>query len=862
GKLEKSSSNTVPGFRKDLEEMMPSIIEHRCSPGKRGGFLQRVEEGTWAGHIVEHLALELQCLAKMEVGFGKTRETDKKGVYTIVYRYRDESAGIRAGEMAVKIVESLFKGKKKDLKPMIEELKAIREENLLGPSTESIAKEADSRGIPVIRLNTNSYVQLGHGMYQRRIQATLMDNTSAIGVEIADDKEQTKEILESVGVLVPKGHAFKELESAIEFAEDVGYPVVVKPLVGHHGKGITTNILDVGHLRSAFKSAKKFHDHVLVERFLKGMDHRMLVIDHKFVAAARREPASVTGDGRSTVKKLINEINSDPRRGFGHEKVLTRIKVDFMTNRLLKQNGLTLDSVIKKGKTVFLKSTANLSTGGVAIDVTDEVHPPIKRMAERVSKLIDINVMGIDVVAPDLTRPLADSGGGIVEVNAAPGFRMHLDPYKGTPRNVAAPFVDMLFPPGSQVTIPIIAVTGTNGKTTTIRLIAHILKYAGKKVGMCCTDGVEVNNQIIVKGDYSGPGGAHFVLEEPTIDHAVLEVARGGIIRRGLGYDESDVGVFLNVSSDHLGEGGITSLDDLAELKSIVVETVKDSGTAVLNADDERVVRYKEKISAKSILFSLDSSNKRLSEHVAEGGTVVTTMGNEIVIRKGKLVSVIADLADMPVTFGGKAVFNVANCLAAVSATHALRINLKDIQMGLVTFHPSTGQLPGRMNVIDMGRYKVLIDYGHNSSAIEALSQILPYLSDGTWINVAGGTGNRLDKDIIGFGEAVARIYDKIIISDPDRRHRKIGETAELVKKGVLSTGFPEEHVQIVLDDNKAIKTALGMAKEGDLVVIQADNIQEILHDIMAMRKKLVGADGVHGTKHHTKKKRSENKED
>jgi cyanophycin synthetase len=431
GKLEEKPSDNIPDMKDRLLKLIPTLMEHRCSLGYTGGFLERVERGTWAGHIVEHVAIELQCLANMEVGFGKTIGTDTKGVYKVVFRYRDPEVGLEAGKAAVKIVDALFKNKLIKIEPIITRLKEIREENIFGPSTYSIIKEAESRGIPYIRLNKHSYVQLGHGINQRRIQATMVDNTSAIGVEIADDKEQTKEILDEAGVPVPRGESVDSLEGAFLVAKEIRYPLTLKPLIGHHGKGITANVKNDGELETAYNTAKKFHNLVVVEKHLKGFDHRLLIINGQLVAAARREIASVKGNGKSTIRELIDMVNKDPRRGIGHEKVLTEIKIDYMTKRLLKHQNLKLPDVLPEGRMLYLKSTANLSTGGCSIDVTDEVHPHIKNMAERISKIININVMGIDVIAPHLKRPLKETGGGIIEVNAAPGFRMHLEPYLG-----------------------------------------------------------------------------------------------------------------------------------------------------------------------------------------------------------------------------------------------------------------------------------------------------------------------------------------------------------------------------------------------------------------------------------------------
>jgi cyanophycin synthetase len=619
GELEERPSDKVEGIAGRLESLIPTLKGHRCSRGYEGGFLERVNEGTWAGHIAEHVAIELQCMAKLEVGFGKTLDTDETGIYKVVFRYRDEAVGLAAGEFAVEIVSALFEGQDVEVAPMVLRLKEIREEHQLGPSTRSIVDEAKKRGIPMIRLNDDSYIQLGYGINQRRIQATMTDATSAIAVEIADDKMLTKEILEREGVPVPEG-GVAHPKKAMELASEIGFPVVVKPLIGNHGRGISVNITSEEELKMAIASARKIHDKVIIERYIEGIDHRILVINKKFVAAARREPTPIIGDGTSTIRELIKKINEDPRRGIGHEKVLTRLEVDYMTKRLLELRKMSLDTVLEKGKRITIKSTANLSMGGTSVDVTDEVHPVVRAMAERVARIVNMDIMGIDVIANDLLTPLKPGEAGVVEINAAPGFRMHIKPYEGRSRNVARPVLDMLFPPGSKHTIPIITVTGTNGKTTTVRLISHILKYCGKNVGTACTDGIIIENQVIFEGDYSGPQGATTVLKDKTVDHAVLEVARGGLLRRGLTVDESDVGVILNVANDHLGEGGITTLEELAELKSIIADTVKPDGHTVLNADDPLVLKMKENLKSNCILFSLDPENPALASHIETGG--------------------------------------------------------------------------------------------------------------------------------------------------------------------------------------------------------------------------------------------------
>lgn len=843
GELEEKPTDKVPGFRENIEELIPTLIEHRCSIGERGGFFQRIVNGTWAGHVVEHVAIELQCLARTEVGFGKTFDTDEKGVYDVVFRYRDEEVGMEAGKAAVRIVDGLFRGELTEVRPIVYDLKDIREKNLYGPSTQSIVDEAKSRGIPHIRLNDQSYVQLGHGIYQRRIQATMMDDTSALGVEIADDKERAKQILSSMGIPVPRGYSVWDIDEAERMADRIGYPVVVKPLMGNHGRGITTDIKNVDELHTAFDNAKKVCRTVLVEKFLVGFDYRILVIDGKFAAAALREPAYVIGDGKSTIIELIDEVNRDPSRGFGHEKNLTRIKVDYMTERLLAMKDLGLDSILPNEEQVFLKSTANLSAGGRAVDVTDDVHPMIRSMAERISQMVGLNVMGIDLIAPSLHEPLRENTAGVIEINAAPGFRMHLNPSVGTPRNVSENVIDMLFPPGSNFMVPIVAVTGTNGKTTTARLISHILGLNGKNVGMTSTDAVVIDNVPILEGDYSGPGGARSVLMDSTIDHAVLEVARGGMLRRGLGYDESDVGILLNVTSDHLGEGGINTLDDLARLKAVVIETVKSTGHAVLNADDPLVLPYKDNTKGNVILFSLNPQNPELKENLKKGNMNVTYKDESIVIQKGGWTSTVAKVVEIPITYNGKAMFNVQNAMAAVAASSALGLNGKQIRAGLVSFSPSIGLSPGRMNIIEMDDFKAVIDYGHNMGAIKATGELLPHLASGKKIRMASGTGNRRDEDVIEYGLTLSQYYDHVVLTDTDRRGKPPGVVSDLVYQGLIEGGFSDDQITLVLDGREATQVALDMAEKGDIVVLQADDVQLVIQDVMDYKENVTKKD-------------------
>lgn len=838
--LEMKPTDMVEGFKKNMESMMPSLYEHKCSPGRIGGFFERLDRGTWAGHVVEHVALELQCLAGQEVAFGKTYNTDKIGIYNLVYRYIDENTGLRAGKMAVDIVERMFDSIVTDIKPLVSELKEISTWSLLGPSTQSIIDEASKRGIPHIRLNEESYVQLGQGIHQRRIQATIMDNTSALGVEIADDKERTKNLLASMGIPVPRGLSVISEDEALKAAETIGYPLVVKPLVGNHGRGITVNIISKEELLNAFRTASDICQTILVERYLEGFDYRVLVIDGKFVAAALREPAYVIGNGKDNIEKLIEEINKDPERGVGHENNLTQITIDYMTERFLAVQELTLKSILADGRKIYIKSTANISTGGIAQDVTENVHPLNQLMAERVAKIIGLNVMGIDIIAASLESPLESGLSGVVEVNAAPGFRMHLNPTKGTPRNVSAQVVDMLYPAGVAHSVPIVAVTGTNGKTTTTRLISHILGLNGRVVGMTSTDAVTINNVPILHGDYSGPEGVKKVMMDPTIDQAVCEVARGGILRRGLGFEVSDVGILLNITSDHLGEGGINTLEELTRLKSTVTEAVKPSGYAIFNADDMRVLSCLNKTKAKPILFSKNLHNQALKDNLNKGNMNVTIKDGIIIIQKREWISKVSSVIDIPITFDGKAEFNIENVMAAIAATAALGLNEAQIRAGLVSFSTSIEQSPGRMNMIDMGDFKVVIDYGHNTGAINATGEFIKALMPGRKIRMASGVGNRRKEDILEFGVALSNFYDHIILCDSDPRERNVGETAQIVQEGLIKGGFKPDRITKVLDEREATKVSLEMAKLGDVVVLQVDNIEQVIKDVLDYKTKLL----------------------
>jgi cyanophycin synthetase len=811
---------------------MPSLYDHRCSEGVPGGFFQRVHEGTWMGHVIEHIALELQTLAGMETGFGRTRESDKKGIYHVVFSYYEAKAGVYTAKAAVQIAEALINGEAYDIAKDIQELREIRENERLGPSTGSIVDEAIRRRIPYIRLNRHSLVQLGYGVNQKRIQATVASTTSSIAVELACDKEETKNLLEAAEIPVPRGrivYSEDELKAAID---KIGYPVVTKPVNGNHGKGATTNIKTWEDALAGMEAAKKYSRAVICEKFITGRDFRLLVIDFKFVAAALRTPASVTGDGTSTIQQLIDKVNTDPRRGYGHEKVLTSIKVDDFTMDMLGKKEYTLDTVIADGEELWLKPTANLSTGGTATDVTDYVHPNNVFMAERIARIIGLDICGIDIMADSLSVPITENGGAILEVNAAPGFRMHLDPTEGLPRNVAEPVIDMLYPPGTTARIPIIAVSGTNGKTTTTRLIAHIVKQMGHKVGYTTTDGVYIQNQMMVKGDCTGPVSAEFVLRDPTVDFAVLECARGGILRAGLGFHNCDVAVVTNVAEDHLGLQGIDTIQKLARVKAVATHTVFPEGYVVLNADDDLVYAMHKEVDCKVAFFSLSEDNPRIKEHCSKGGLAAVYEKGFVTILKGEWKIRVEKVTNIPLTFSGKAEFNIANVLAAVLAVYVRDFKTEDIRLALQTFVPSPAMTPGRMNMFHFRNFTIMLDYAHNTHGIKAIGKFVHSINAPLKVGIVAAVGDRRDEDIIAVGEESARIFDEIIIrQDKNLRGRTEEDMIALMTQGIKNID-PAKKVTIFRKEAEAIDHAIANAQKDSFIVVISDVVPDALEQV------------------------------
>ncbi len=834
GTLEKVTSADIPGFADYLTSALPSLESHRCTRGKRGGFIERLHEGTHIPHILEHLALELQSLIGHDVSFGRVVPSGDEGVWWLIVAYEEEQVGLRAMRDAVSIVRACIGGTTLDVAAMVNDLLSLYESSRLGPSTNSIVEEARRRGIPVRRLNKYSLVQLGLGRNLHRIQATLTDSTSAIGVEIAQDKDDTKRVLENIGLPVPKGDVARTVEGALDLANEIGYPVILKPIAANHGRGISGRIADADALRASWEKSSAYGSRIVVEQFAEGNDHRVLVVNGRVVAAAERVPAHVTGDGTRTIMELIDDGNRDPRRGIGHTKILTRLPADKSTAEHLALSGRTLETVPANGEFVALRPTANLSTGGTSIDRTDEMHPDNITACEMAAGVIGLDIAGIDILTPDISVPFRENRSVIIEVNAGPGIRMHTHPAEGQPRNVAAPIIDMLYPPGVEATIPVIAVTGTNGKTTTTRLIAHLFRVSENVVGFTTTDGTYLGNRMVIEGDMTGPFSANIILSNPTVDIAVLETARGGILRAGLGFDEVDVGVVLNVSADHLGLRGIHTLEQLADVKSVIPAVVKREGHAVLNADDPLVYAMRDRTMADIVLFSTkpEGESPEFEQHLTRNGIGARIEKDTFVIRRGRLRIPIAPVHDVPLMVGGAARFQRENILAAVATAYVQGMRYDDIRAGLLSFFPSPSLTPGRLNLMRFGAGRVLVDYAHNAAAIAGLMEFVQGLDASRRIGILTAPGDRRDEDLRTVGRLSASLDYVVVREDKYRRGREPGDTARLIVEGLREAGMREDQMEIIYDEAESLKRALSMMEDNDLVFVLADNVPAVLDQV------------------------------
>jgi cyanophycin synthetase len=832
--LEELPTNKIKGFGERLEKVLPSMIKHRCSKDHEGGFFERVREGTWMGHVIEHIALEIQSLAGMECGFGRTRGTGDKGVYNVVFSYTEEAVGVYAAKASVRIADAIVNGTEYDLDTDVVTMRKMRESERFGPSTASIVDEAVARDIPFIRLNGESMVQLGYGKNQVRFRATMTDRTSSIAVDLASNKDETKRMLEAAAIPVAKGMCILRESEVAEAIDKIGFPLVFKPLDGNHGKGASINVRTAEAALLAFEHAKKYSRKIIVEKFISGSDFRVLIINNRFIAAALRKPAHVIGDGKQNIQQLIDNENKDPRRGYGHENVLTEISVDKETMDQLEKNKYTLETVLKKGELCYLKGTANLSTGGTSTDVTDIVHPHNIFICERISRIIGLDICGIDIMATNLNEPLELTGGVVLEVNAAPGFRMHLAPAIGLPRNVAAPVIDMLYPPGKSCRIPIIAVTGTNGKTTTTRLIAHIVKNNGYRVGFTTSDGIYVQNSLLTKGDTTGPISAEFILKDPTVEFAVLETARGGILRSGLGFGRCDVAVVTNIQEDHMGLSDIHTLKDMANVKGVVARAVKKDGYVVLNADNEHCASISKTVDCNVAYFSLDENNPIIKEHCRTGGIAAIYENGFITIKKGEWKFRVEKASLIPLTFGGKVTFMIYNVLAATLATYVYGFTIEDIKTNLETFIPSAAQTPGRMNIFDFKEYKVLIDFAHNADGFRGIKEYLTTIDSPYKIGIITGTGDRRDDDIRDMGRISAEMFDHIIIrQDKFLRGRLAEDIVKLLVEGIQEID-PKQSYEYIPKEVEALKHALSLAKPGTFVTALSDVIDNAIEVVQS----------------------------
>lgn len=871
--LEDWPTNRLPHFVDRLLLALPGLEGHGCSYQAPGGLVRRMREGTWLGHVIEHVALELQVVAGVEVTRGKTRSVKgRPGVYDVLYSYETEELGRAAGRLAAVLVNSLaplplqgLDGLGKiapslpgdvefplNLNAALEALRAIARREALGPTTRSLVMEARRRGIPVQRLDEHSLIQFGQGARRKLIRASITSQTSQIAVQTAGDKDLTKRMLAAVGVPVPRGGVVRTVDEALVEAERINGPVVIKPLDGNHGRGVNLGLRTPDQVRWGFEQAARHGKRVLVEEQFVGRDHRILVVGGKVVAVAERTPAAIVGDGRSSVLALIEAVNRDPRRGVGHEKVMTRIVVDDHVREMLARAGLDLDAVPAAGQTVELRATANLSTGGAAIDRTDDIHPDNVSIAQRAALTVGLDVAGIDFIAPDIRQSVRETGGGIIEVNAAPGFRMHLEPSKGAPRDVARAVLANLYPPGTRSRIPIVAITGTNGKSTVTRMVSAIFRAHGRVVGMTNTSGVYINDERLSAVDASGPKSARMILRDPSVDVAVLETARGGMLREGLAFDRCDVGMVLNVSADHLGLKGVDTLEDLAKVKSIVTEAVGRRGTAILNGDDPMTLRIARHAGGRVAYFTLNGGadmSPFLQKHVAEGGLVAarepTAHGDDLVIHDQGERRVVMRADEIPATLSGLAEFNTANALAALLAGYAQRVPLKVMAKALAAFASSYVDNPGRFNVHDEHGFKVIVDYAHNPAALRAIGRVIEGLRPriGRAIGVVSIPGDRRDEDIREMGEIAASLFDELVFRErPDGRGRAAGSVVALLSEGALSTGFPEDRLHRILSEPRAIEMGLHLARSGDLVMMFPTSVEAVWRQVRTFKPTFASA--------------------
>jgi len=833
GRLEDFPSNTLPGFNERIMSWLPTMIEHRCSIGERGGFFERLRTGTWMGHVLEHVTLELQTLSGTPVGYGRAREAKTRGVYKVVIEYKEEKFALECLHTAHRLLMAAIDDTPFDVTAEVKRLRQVLLDVQLGPSTRSIVEAAIARGIPAQRLTEGSLVRLGHGARQRRICAAETDRTGAVAETIAQDKELTRTLLAESGIPVPEGRPVTDAADAWAVAEEIGGPVVVKPRYGNQGRGVSVNLVTREEVEKAWILANEIDSSVVVERFVTGGDYRVLVVGGRMVAVARRHPPLVVGDGVSTVRQLVDRVNEDPRRCGDHATSLSPMVIDEVAVAVLREQGFTEESVPTAGRGVLLRRNANLSTGGSAEDVTDIVHPEVAARAIEAARIVGLDVAGIDMVMDDCTKSLEAQRGVVIEVNAAPGLRMHLEPTVGTPRNVGAAIVDSLFGPGDDGRIPTASVTGTNGKTTVVRLISHLAAAGGANVGTTCTEGVWIGGRQIDAGDCSGPKSARRVLANPAVTTAVFEAARGGILREGCGFDCCDVAVVTNIASgDHLGIAEIDTPEQIAWVKGAIVAAVRPSGAAVLNAADPLVVAMKKWCKGQVVYFDANPANPVIVEHLAKGGLAATVRDGWIVLCDGPRETRLAHLDRVPLVHRGLVDFQVENVLASAAAAWRLGVPLELVRLGLESFSSGSGGSPGRFNLLQLEGGAIVVDYGHNVPSLERICAAVAKFPHPRRTAVYSAAGDRRDEDLIAQGRLLAATFDRVVIyEDAYIRGRQPGEITKLISQGVREAMRADKPVQIDVGGDWATSAALVLdaMTAGDVVLLQPDTIEQAI---------------------------------
>ncbi|MDR5660071.1 cyanophycin synthetase [Serpentinicella sp. ANB-PHB4] len=828
----------IKGFNEGLRSIVPGLKKHKCSKGYIGGFNERLNEGTYLAHVLEHTSLEIQQQLGYDVSFGKARYLEKETIYCVVFEYKDKTAAYESIKLAFDIINGLLNNKRIDVKDRLKKIRRLIRENALGPSTQAIVDEAKKRKIPVTRLGTESLIQLGYGKNQKRIQATITENTSCLAVDTACNKELTNQILTVKGIPVPKGKSVMTFEAAEDFIKDLGFPIAIKPYNGNQGKGVSLGINSLTEAKTAYSIARQYNDRVLVEEHISGKNYRVAVVGDKVVAVSQRIAAHVIGDGTHTIQELIKIENQNHLRGEGHEKPLTKIKIDPLMKTLLERKGLSLSYVPKTGQIIFLRENDNLSTGGIAIDATEEIHPDNIKIAIEAAKAIELDIAGIDIVAEDISKSIKDFRGAVIEVNASPGIRMHHYPSKGTARNVAKEIIEMLYPKGLESSIPIISITGTNGKTTTTRMLSNILEKKNLCVGMTTTGGVYIGNELLIKGDTTGPLSAQTVLMDKRVDVAVLETARGGIVNKGLAYDLADIGIITNIGDDHLGVDGINTKDEMANVKSLIAEAVKNEGFVILNADDQYTENIIERVKSHVFLFSMDYQNELLQNHIKEGKPCIYVREGKIYIYNGIQENEVMKVMDIPATYNGLLKYNTENALAAMAAAYVQGVEIGIIAEALKSFNSDEHTNPGRFNVFQINDFKVILDYGHNLDGIEKVATALSSVKENRLIGVIGTPGDRSDINILKVGELCGHYFDQVYVKeDKEKRGRKVGEVANILKKGCTVGGIVENNIEVELCEVKALEKAMAKAEKGDTIVVFYEQYDLLLQTIKSYTK-------------------------